>query len=123
MNPLLQPVQVPLDGFPSLQCIDCTAQLRIVCKLAEGALHAIICVIDKDVEEQRSQGRKSIKNRLAGRSQRVVINVSVSGWRLVTCGAPLASCTKKCDFPTRWEGGQSALVLGYGQVGRTQHDI
>jgi len=25
MGPLLQPVQVPLDGFPSFQRIDCTA--------------------------------------------------------------------------------------------------
>ena len=55
MGPLLQPVQVPLDGFPSFQCIDYTAQLGVVCKLAEGALDAIICVTDKDVEENWSQ--------------------------------------------------------------------
>ena len=41
MGPLLQPVQVPLDGFPSLQRIDCTAQLAVTHKFAEGALDAI----------------------------------------------------------------------------------
>jgi len=42
MGPLLQPVQVPLDGFLSLQCIDCTAQLGLICKLAKDALNAIV---------------------------------------------------------------------------------
>ena len=50
MGPLLQPVQVPLDGFPSLQCIDCTAQLGVIHKLAKGTVDAIISVIDEDVE-------------------------------------------------------------------------
>ena len=30
MDPLLQPVQVPLDGFPSFQRIACAAQLGVV---------------------------------------------------------------------------------------------
>jgi len=30
MGPLLQPVQVPLDGFPSFQPIDCTTQLGVI---------------------------------------------------------------------------------------------
>ena len=47
MGPLLQPVQVPPDGFPSFQRIDCTAQLGVICKLAEGALNAIVYVTDK----------------------------------------------------------------------------
>jgi len=51
MVPLLQPVQVPLDGLPSRQCIDFTTQLGVICKHAEGALDAIICVTDKDVED------------------------------------------------------------------------
>jgi len=42
MDPLLQPVQVPLDGFSSLQCINCTAQLGVFCKLAEDAIDSII---------------------------------------------------------------------------------
>ena len=41
MGPLLQPFQVPLDGFPSFQCTDCTTQLSVIRKLAEGALNAI----------------------------------------------------------------------------------
>ena len=57
MGPLLQPVQVPLDGFPSFQCIDCTAQLCVICKVAEGALNATVYVIDEDVEEHWSQNR------------------------------------------------------------------
>jgi len=47
MGPLIQPVQVPLDGFPSFQCIDCTTKLGVICKLAEGALDAIIYVTDE----------------------------------------------------------------------------
>ena len=38
MGPLLQPVQVLLDGFPSFQCMDCTTQLDVICKLVEGAI-------------------------------------------------------------------------------------
>ena len=53
----LQPVQVPLDGFPSFQHIDCTTQLGVIHKLAEGALDAIIYVVDEDVEDHRSQDR------------------------------------------------------------------
>ena len=55
MGPLLQSVQVSLDGFPSFQCIDCTTQLGVILKLAEGSLDAIVYVIDKDIEEHRSQ--------------------------------------------------------------------
>jgi len=47
MGLLLQPVQVPLDGFSSLQCIGYTTQLGVTCSLAEGALDSIIYVIDK----------------------------------------------------------------------------
>jgi len=57
MGPLLQPVQVPLDGFPSFQRIDCTAHLSVIHKLAEGALDAIVCVTDEDVEEHWPQDR------------------------------------------------------------------
>ena len=56
MGPLLQPVQVPLDGFPSFQCIDCTTQLGVIHILAEGALDAIVCVID---EMLKSTGSKT----------------------------------------------------------------
>lgn len=35
-GPLLKFVQVALDGIPSFYCVNCTAQLCIICKLAEG---------------------------------------------------------------------------------------
>ena len=57
MGPLLQPLQVTLDGFPSFQHINRTTQLGVIHKLAEGALDAIVLVIDEDVEEHRSQDR------------------------------------------------------------------
>ena len=57
MGLLLQPVQVPLDGFPSFQHINCTTQLRVICKLAEGVLDAVVYVIDEDVEEHESQNQ------------------------------------------------------------------
>ena len=57
MGQLLQPAQVPLDGFPSFQCIDCTAQLGVICKLAEGALDDIVYVIDEDVGERQAEDR------------------------------------------------------------------
>jgi len=57
MGPLLQPAQVPLDGFLSFQHTNRTAQLGLIHKLAEGALDAIIYVIDEDVEEHQSQDR------------------------------------------------------------------
>lgn len=33
----LEPVQVPQDDIPSLQCVNCITQLGVVGKLAEGA--------------------------------------------------------------------------------------
>ena len=39
VGPLLELVQVPLDGIPSLKCVNCTTQLGVVDKLAEGALN------------------------------------------------------------------------------------
>ncbi|KAJ7402836.1 hypothetical protein BTVI_83013 [Pitangus sulphuratus] len=44
----LKLVQVPLDGIPSLQHVDCTAQLGVIDKLAEGAHDPILHVADKD---------------------------------------------------------------------------
>jgi len=37
-GPLLELVLVPLDGIPSFWCVNCTTQLAVICKLAEGAL-------------------------------------------------------------------------------------
>ena len=41
-DPLLQPVQVPLDGMPSLRHVDRTTQLGVICKYAEGALNPAV---------------------------------------------------------------------------------
>ena len=43
----LEPAKVPLDGIPSLQRVDCTTQLGVVSKLAEGALNPTVRIIDK----------------------------------------------------------------------------
>ncbi|XP_075302578.1 transmembrane emp24 domain-containing protein 7 isoform X1 [Opisthocomus hoazin] len=52
---LTQLVQVPLDGIPSFWCINRTTQLGVICKLAEGALDVAVHVIDKYIEQHRSQ--------------------------------------------------------------------
>ncbi|PKU44166.1 hypothetical protein llap_5535 [Limosa lapponica baueri] len=51
MGPPLKPATVPLDGFPSLQCVNCATQLGVICKLFEGALNAT--VIKKDDKHYR----------------------------------------------------------------------
>ena len=57
MGSVVKPVQVPLDGILSFCCINCTTQLGVVCKLAEGELNPTVYVTDKDVEEHWSQNR------------------------------------------------------------------
>jgi len=49
-GPSLKPVKVALDGIPSLQCVDCTTQLGVVGKFAEGVLNSTLHVADKDVK-------------------------------------------------------------------------
>ncbi|KAK4818354.1 hypothetical protein QYF61_011451 [Mycteria americana] len=48
---VVEPHEVPLDGIPSLQCIDHTTQLGVVCRLAEGALDPTVYVIDEDIKQ------------------------------------------------------------------------
>ncbi|KAK4830062.1 hypothetical protein QYF61_008400 [Mycteria americana] len=55
MGPLLQLVQVPLDGIPSLRHANCATQLGVICKLAEGALDATVHVIGEDIKQYWSQ--------------------------------------------------------------------
>ena len=43
---LLKPVYIPLDGTSSLWCVDCTPQLIVISRLAEGALHPTVSVTD-----------------------------------------------------------------------------
>ncbi|KAK4821037.1 hypothetical protein QYF61_012217 [Mycteria americana] len=50
-GPLLQLVQVPLDGIPSFWRVHCTTQLGVICKLAEGALDLAVNVIDENIEK------------------------------------------------------------------------
>ncbi|XP_009871939.1 PREDICTED: solute carrier family 22 member 7-like, partial [Apaloderma vittatum] len=50
-------VQVTLEDIASLWHVDCTAQLGVICKLAEGALKSTVYVIDADIEEHWSQHR------------------------------------------------------------------
>ena len=51
MGPPLKPVWVPLDCILTLWCVDCTPQLGVISKLAEGALD----VTDEDINEYTSQ--------------------------------------------------------------------
>jgi len=45
-GPLLELVQVPVDGILSLRCVDCSTQLGIICKLAEGALNPAMSLMN-----------------------------------------------------------------------------
>ena len=46
MDPLLELGQVPLHGIPPLRHVDRTAQLGVICKLAEGAPDPAVYVTD-----------------------------------------------------------------------------
>ena len=52
---LFKHVQVPLDSIPPFCCVNCTTQLGVISKLAEGTLNPTVLVIDKDVKEHWSQ--------------------------------------------------------------------
>ncbi|KAK4815575.1 LOW QUALITY PROTEIN: hypothetical protein QYF61_004092 [Mycteria americana] len=54
-GPLLQLVQVPLNAIPSFWHVNCTTQLGVICKLAEGALNLTVNVIDENIEQYWSQ--------------------------------------------------------------------
>ncbi|KAK4820477.1 LOW QUALITY PROTEIN: hypothetical protein QYF61_027938, partial [Mycteria americana] len=54
-GPLLQLVQVPLDDIPSFWPVNCTTQLGVICKLAEGALDLAVDAIDENIEQHWSQ--------------------------------------------------------------------
>ncbi|KAK4806791.1 hypothetical protein QYF61_005587 [Mycteria americana] len=54
-GPLLQLVQVPLDDIPSFWHVNCTTQLGVICRLAEGALDLSVNVIDENIEQHWSQ--------------------------------------------------------------------
>ncbi|KAJ7404971.1 testosterone 17-beta-dehydrogenase 3-like [Willisornis vidua] len=54
---LLNFVQVPLEHIPFFCCVSFTAQLHVICKLAEGALDPSVCAIDEDIKKCQSQDR------------------------------------------------------------------
>ncbi|KAK4821554.1 hypothetical protein QYF61_022214 [Mycteria americana] len=47
-------LQIPLDGIPSFWPVNCTTQLGVICKLAEGALDLTVNVIDENIEQHWS---------------------------------------------------------------------
>ncbi|PKU45373.1 hypothetical protein llap_4317 [Limosa lapponica baueri] len=51
----LKPLQDPLDGIPSLQCVENTTELGVIGKLAESALNPTVRVINKDVKQHQSE--------------------------------------------------------------------
>jgi len=55
LGPSMQPVQIPLQSYPTLKQIDIPTQLVVICKLTEGALHPLIQIIDKDVKQDQTQ--------------------------------------------------------------------
>uniref|UniRef100_A0A8B9IZQ3 B-TFIID TATA-box binding protein associated factor 1 n=1 Tax=Amazona collaria TaxID=241587 RepID=A0A8B9IZQ3_9PSIT len=57
ISPPHKRVKVPLDGIPSLPCINRTTQLGVIGKLVEGALNPTVHVTHKVVERDRSQHR------------------------------------------------------------------
>ena len=42
LSPVIQPIQIPLQGLPTLRQIDTTFQLGVICKLTEGTLNPLI---------------------------------------------------------------------------------
>jgi len=55
MGPPLKPVQVPLNGIPSLQRVSHFAQLAVVSKFAEGTLNPTVHFALKDIKQSQSQ--------------------------------------------------------------------
>ena len=51
LSPILQPVEVPLNGSTTIWCISHPSQFCIICELAEGALCPIVHIINEDVEQ------------------------------------------------------------------------
>ncbi|PKU38475.1 rna-directed dna polymerase from mobile element jockey-like [Limosa lapponica baueri] len=52
-SPSIQPAQIPLQGFSTLQQVDTPTQLGVVGKFTEGPLDPLVQIIYKDVEENQ----------------------------------------------------------------------
>ena len=53
-GPLFKLLQDPLDAILSLRRVNCTTQLGVICKLAEGALNPAVYVIDENTKQNSS---------------------------------------------------------------------
>ena len=47
LSPVIQPVQIPLQGLTTARQINTSSQFGVTCKLTEGALNSIIQIISK----------------------------------------------------------------------------
>lgn len=48
---LLDPIEVPLSGRTTTQCISHSSQFCIICKIAEVTVCAVIWIINEDVKQ------------------------------------------------------------------------
>ena len=55
LGSLLKPGQVPVDGIPSLWCVNCAPQLVVISKLTEGTFNLTVNVTGEDIKEDLSQ--------------------------------------------------------------------
>lgn len=51
MSPLLELVQVSLDGIVSLRCDNHNNQLSGICKLAQNSLNPTVFILDEGIKE------------------------------------------------------------------------
>lgn len=52
-GPILKPVQIPQDDIPSLQSVNCSTGLGVICKLAEGTLDLMSMLLTKFLNSTR----------------------------------------------------------------------
>ena len=55
LGPLLEPIQVSLDGISSIGCVNHTPQLGVTHKLAESRISPTVYVFDEDIQEYLSK--------------------------------------------------------------------
>ncbi|KAK4806151.1 hypothetical protein QYF61_001078 [Mycteria americana] len=122
-GPRLQPVKVPLDGIPSLRHVNCTTQLGVICKLAEGALNPTVYVIDEDIKQDWSQ-YGPLRDTTCHRSpsgQKYLFSNSVAP----LCRLP-PDCRRGADgvpdqqVSTHWSPLSSLPRVGYGKTNRAR---
>ena len=55
LSPVIQSVQITPQSLLTPRQINTSSQLGVICKFTEGALNALIQVINKDIKQDRSQ--------------------------------------------------------------------